>query len=300
MSVAQLKHNAVYVALKEYKKALRRKLALPRYLGNNFVCPVCQTHLHAFKPIWKSFQRLMTDVPTYPYKSLQTFNWQHYSCPSCDSSDRERLIVLYLNRISPPLDPQRRYRLVEFAPSTAMLRRLKRDPIFEYRSADLHRKSVDDRIDLTDMRPYRDNSIDVFICSHVLEHIPEDRKAISELYRVLSPEGFGILLVPLVNGLDTTDEDKSATTREARLTRYGDGDHVRQYGIQDFRDRLEAAGFQVEQLGRDFFTAEAFQKAGIADDSVLYVVRKSGRPDARAYARGEATQRAAIGAATNP
>jgi len=295
MPVAPLKHNTIYVALKEYKKAFRRKLALPKYLGNNHVCPICQTHLHAFKPIWKSFMRLMADAPSYPFKSLQTFNWQNYSCPACDSSDRERLIVLYLDRISPPLDPQRRYRLVEFAPSAALPRRLKRDPIFEYRSADLYRKSVDDRVDLTDMQPYRDNSIDVFICSHVLEHIPKDRKAISELHRVLNPEGFGILLVPLINGMDSTEEDKSATSREARLARYGDGDHVRQYGIRDFHRRLEAAGFQVELLGKDFFTAEAFQKAGIADDSILYIVRKSA--PARPHLKGE---RAAIGATTGP
>jgi predicted SAM-dependent methyltransferase len=274
---SQLKHTSVYAGTKELKKDFLRKLALPRYLGDKHVCPVCDTHLRAFKPIWKSFMRQIDSAHPYQYKSLQTFNWQNYSCPACDASDRERLILLYLNQLSSSFDPHRRYRLVEFAPSPALRRKLKRNPIFEYRSADLYRKTVDDRIDITNMHPYRDESIDVFICSHILEHVIEDRKAIRELYRVLNKDGFGIVIVPLINGMDWTDEDESVNSRESRFLRYGDGDHVRQYGIRDFQDRLKSAGFEIELIGQEFFGAEAFRKAGIVQDSVLYVVRKSGQ-----------------------
>ena len=94
MPLSRIKYTSVYANTKEIKKAILRKLALPKYLGDKYVCPVCDTHLRAFKPIWKSFMRQIDGAHPYPYKSLQTFNWQSYSCPACDASDRERLIVL--------------------------------------------------------------------------------------------------------------------------------------------------------------------------------------------------------------
>ena len=286
--LSRIKYTSAYANTKEIKKAVLRKLALPKYRGDKYVCPVCDTHLRTFKPIWKSFMRQIDGSHPYPYKSLQTFNWQSYSCPACDASDRERLIVLYLKRIGASFDPQRHYRVVEFAPSPALQRQLKHNPAFEYRSADLNRKNVDDQIDIRDMHPYRDESVDVFICSHVLEHVTEDRKAIGELYRVLAEDGFGVVIVPLINGMDETDEDKSTGSRESRFLRYGDGDHVRQYGIRDFQGRLKTAGFRVELLGKEFFGVETFLKAGIALDSVLYIVKKSVRPEVTASAQRDA------------
>jgi SAM-dependent methyltransferase len=271
--LADIKRTALYSNLKEAKKALKRRLALHKFRGDEHRCPVCGTHLRAFKPLFRRFLAAIEAGHPYPFKQLQTFNWRSYSCPSCDASDRERLFMLYLDRIAPSLDPKRRYRLVEFAPSMMLRKKLSRHPAFEYRSADLFRRNVDDNIDITDMA-YPDGHVDVFLCSHILEHVPDDRKAMQELHRVLSRDGFGIVMVPLINGHDRTDEDP-ALSRDERHLRYGDHDHVRQYGIRDFQSRLEAAGFQIDLLDKEYFTPEAFRKAGIADDSVLYVVRKS-------------------------
>jgi predicted SAM-dependent methyltransferase len=268
-----IKHSVIYVTFKELRKALLRKIALPKYLGDNHCCPVCGTRVKFFKPIWKSYKRLMSES-SYPFASLETFNWQAYSCPACDASDRERLYALYIDKVMGTLNPQRRYRLVEFAPSPALSRKLKRNAIFEYRSADLFRKTVNDKIDITDMRKYRDGSIDIFICSHILEHVSDDRKAMHELFRILSPDGFGIVMVPLITGIDRTEENPEINTRELRTIHYSDGDHVRQYGVKDFYDRLTKAGFQVVLLDRDYFGSEAFQQAGISDKSRLWVVSK--------------------------
>jgi SAM-dependent methyltransferase len=175
-------------------------------------------------------------------------------------------------------DVKRRYRLVEFAPSHALKRTIGRYPFIAYRSADLFRHDVDDRVDLTAC-PYPDGSVDVFLCSHVLEHIADDRKAMRELHRILAPDGFGIVLVPLFPHVDETHEDPSIVTMAERWKYFGGGDHVRQYGKQDFIDRLGAAGFHVDQLGVDFFGREVFRKNGIAENSVLYVVRKGGVQD---------------------
>jgi SAM-dependent methyltransferase len=148
-------------------------------------------------------------------------------------------------------------------------------PSIVYRSADLSRKTVDERIDLTAMNRYADQSVDIILCSDVLEHIPEDRKAMREIARVLKPDGFAVLLVPLVKGLDETHEDPAIVSEAMRWKYFGMGDHVRQYGKRDFLERLSAAGLTVHQLGKEYFGAEAFRNAGLTESSVLYVVRPS-------------------------
>ena len=126
---------------------------------------------------------------------------------------------------------------------------------------------------MTDMAAYADGSLDIVLCSHILEHIPDDRKAMRELRRVLKRDGFAIVLVPLVVGVDETHEDPGIDTPELRWKYFGMGDHVRQYGKRDFIERLETAGLKVEQLGIEHFGAETFRRAAIAENSVLYVVR---------------------------
>jgi SAM-dependent methyltransferase len=269
-----IKHQSWYVALKEGRKAVKRRLALRQFRGDTYRCPVCGTGLNSFKPIWKSWWRAIAEHHyVYPVESIETFNAQAYSCPACDASDRERLYALYLDRACAQLDRSRRHRLVEFAPSVTLRARLRSLPSVDYRSADLHRHSVDDRVDITAMH-YADNTIDMILCSHILEHIPDDRRAMRELYRVLVPGGFAIVMVPLIVGLDETQEDPAIATRELRWTHYGDGDHVRQYGKRDFLERLQAAGFTVERLGIDAFGAETFRSAGIAENSELIIAHK--------------------------
>jgi SAM-dependent methyltransferase len=274
----RLKDTGAYVAMKDAKKALVRRIKLPQYLGTTFACTVCGTKLRAFKPIWKSYRRRAAEVGyIYPLSSIETFNSKAFSCPACDASDRERLYALYFDKLFGTFNRDRRYRFVEFAPSPALQKRLRRYPVLDYRSADLYRRTVDDRVDITDMRAYGDNSIDVLLCSHILEHVPDDRKAMREMYRTLHPEGVAIVMVPIIHGVDDTQEDPSITSPDLRWKYYGLDDHVRQYGKADFVRRLEAVGFKVDQLGAAYFGEEAFRRAGIAQDSVLYVAHKPQR-----------------------
>lgn len=97
------------------------------------------------------------------------------------------------------------------------------------------------RIDITDIE-FPDDSFDVIICNHVLEHIPDDREAMKELARVLSYEGFGVITVPVTT--DVTFEDASVINPVERERLFGQGDHVRRYG-KDFVSRLEKNGFEV-------------------------------------------------------
>ena len=276
--LAAIKRTVPYIRFKEWTKAVRRQANLSSYRGTQYCCPICRTELRAFKPVWRSYWLSIQEHQCVrsPF-AMETFNVGAYSCPSCDAFDRERLTALYLEQAFVSLDPRARYRLIEFAPAHSLHRMIRRHAFIEYRSADLLNPDVQDRgVDLTDMPRYPDASVDVFLCSHVLEHIPDDRKAMRELNRVLKPQGFGVLLVPLFPDVHETHEDPQIETLEARWKYYGAGDHVRQYGKQDFVHRLEEAGFSVDQLDVAHFGTEAFRRAGIAENSVLYVVRKAG------------------------
>jgi SAM-dependent methyltransferase len=272
--LATVKRTAAYVRFKEWNKSVRRRMRLSRYLGTQYRCPICGTGLKAFLPMWRSY---WIHYQQYEYFrspfAMETFNFGAFACPNCDSTDRERLTALYLDRELPAMRNGGRRRLVEFSPAHALHRTVKRYPFVEYRSADLSRPDVDDRFDLTHC-PYADGSVDMFLCSHVLEHIPDDRKAMRELHRILTADGFGVVLVPLFPDTDETHEDPKIVTIEERWKYFAGGDHVRQYGKRDFVDRLTAAGFRVDQLGVDFFGKDTFRRHGVAENSVLYVLRK--------------------------
>jgi SAM-dependent methyltransferase len=268
------RQSLIYDTVRKHGKVLKRAVKLPRYLGTEYQCPVCGVGLRAFRPMWKSYWRdVKIYQPIHAAESMEMLNLAAFTCPRCDAFDRDRLTAIYLANAFRSLDRNRTYRLLEFAPGDALHKTLKRYPFIAYRSADLSRKTVDERVDMTDMAAYADGSLDIILCSHILEHIPDDRKAMRELRRVLKPDGFAIVLVPLVVGLDKTHEDPSMDTPELRWKYFGMGDHVRQYGKRDFIQRLEAAGLRVEQLGIEHFGAETFRRAAIAENSVLYVVR---------------------------
>jgi SAM-dependent methyltransferase len=268
------RHSLLYDTVRRHGKVIKRVIKLPRYLGTEYQCPVCGVGLRAFRPMWKSYLRDAAKFgPVHPASKMETLNLEAFICPRCDAFDRERLMAIYLDKVFATFDPNRSYRMIEFAPGDALRKKLRRYPFILYRSADLSRKTVDDNVDMTQMGRYGDASIDIILCSHVLEHIPEDRKAMSEISRVLRADGFALILVPLVVGVDQTHEDPSIESEELRWKYFGMGDHVRQYGKRDFLARLKSAGLRVEQLGVEYFGAEVFRRAGIAENSVLYVAR---------------------------
>jgi len=266
------------LSAKDVTKIIKRKAALPFYAGKRHRCPVCGAGLARFKPIYKSFVRKLREHDfIHPIARFETLNLAAYSCPSCDASDRERLYALYLESRLAELPAGHRYRFVDFAPSLALSRWLRRHPQLDYRTADLYRTNVDDRVDLCDMGIYADQSIDMFLCSHVLEHVADDALAMRELCRVLKPDGFGIVMVPLIEGIEETQEDPAHDTPQLRWKHYCQDDHLRLYGREDLRRRLTQAGFAVERLTGEHFGATAFESAGIASNSALYVVSRPTR-----------------------
>ena len=121
---------------------------------------------------------------------------------------------------------------------------------------------------------FKDNFFGVIIYNHVLEHVKNDQKAISELFRVLRPKGFAILQVPISKNAKETFEDFSITSPEERERYFGQKDHVRIYG-QDYKKRLESVGFKVELYDiKDELNTKNIRKHGFNENEILYVCRK--------------------------
>lgn len=167
------------------------------------------------------------------------------TCPRCASQQRHRHLWLWLTRETTllsgrPLD------VLHFAPEGGVARRLRAaSPPLRYRTADVAAgPGVDLVLDLQRLALH-DDSVDVVLCSHVLEHVADDAAALSELRRVLRPCGWGVLQTP-VRGLETIEE-QPGDDPGLRLERFGQEDHVRVYG-RDYLDRLRAAGFLAEPL----------------------------------------------------
>jgi SAM-dependent methyltransferase len=160
-------------------------------------------------------------------------------------------------------------RILHFAPEKAIARRMCGNPLYE--TADLIQPGVSHAVDIT-CTGLPDAAYDVVIANHVLEHIPDDRRAMRELFRLLQPGGLAILTVPLNPTRQTTHENPAITDAPERQAHFGAPDHVRYYGL-DFVDRLTEAGFQVDTFREP---PEAEVEYGLLRDECLFLARKPG------------------------
>jgi len=234
-------------------------------------CPICNNRAEHFLPLPDLYKVIAytSEVPV-SVSDLETLNIDNYSCPNCGSSDRERLYYLFIKKQS--LSDSR---ILHFSPEGALERSIKKQINYrEYITTDFERCDVDERIDIRNIDKYEDESIDFFICSHVLEHVDDDEKAISELYRILKKNGRGILMVPVALNIQNTYEDPSIVTPVDRVLHFGQEDHVRIYSKIGFLKRVSAHGFVVKQYGWQFFGKKIYNKNAITLSSVLYVVEK--------------------------
>lgn len=237
-----------------------------------YSCSVCNRRVYGFEPLPEYYRdNATTHGYIYSVDDAETLNHEQYSCPVCGASDRDRLYALFINKYLRE-HPGLKMSMLEIAPSKPLSEFIRRTGQVDLRTADKFMEGVDDKVDITDMRSYPDRSFDSFICSHVLEHVADDRKALSELYRILKPGGWGILMVPIVLGIDAIDEDPTIDDEGERWRRFGQNDHVRLYSKNGFLSRVRETGFEIDQFGRDYFSTEVFQKSAVAKESILYVV----------------------------
>jgi predicted SAM-dependent methyltransferase len=207
-------------------------------------------------------------------------------CPHCCSTDRERLVYLYLRTnkwiFSQPV------KVLHVAPEAQLQRVLRGRSNIDYLSVDLNSPLAMVKMDLTQVE-LDSNSFDGIICNHVLEHIPEDGKAISELFRILRPGGWAILQVPVSLALRETLEDSTIADPEERLRLFGQVDHVRIYAACDYRRRLERAGFAVTLWSAASEYGDSFvNRYSLIREEDLHVCKKPDRHDGKLYGQKNA------------
>jgi predicted SAM-dependent methyltransferase len=193
--------------------------------------------------------------------------------PSTLSLERHRLLWLYLKNETDFFNATEKKKVLHFAPEQAFYKLFRNQKNLDYTSTDLFSPLADVKADICDL-PFKDNSYDVILCNHVLEHIPDDTKAMQELFRVLKPGGMAILQIPQELARATTFADDSITDQKERAKIFGQYDHVRIYG-RDYFDKLRSIGFTViEEDYTNKITPELVEKYCLAKGEIIPVCFK--------------------------
>lgn len=182
------------------------------------------------------------------YRSFLPYGYEkqreNVLAPGTLSLERHRLLWLYLKNETDFFTAPKK--VLHFAPEQAFYKRFRKQQNLEYTTTDLESPLADVKADICNL-PFEDNSFDIILCNHVLEHIPDDTTAMHELYRVLKPGGMGIFQIPQDLKRKDTFEDNSITDPRERAAIFGQYDHVRVYG-RDYFDKLRSIGFTVEEV----------------------------------------------------
>lgn len=221
------------------------------YSGNNVTCPVCE----------RSFKKF------FPYGRIKPR--ENALCPNCLSLERHRLMWLYLKEKTPFFDS--RLHVLHIAPEACFIKRFEKIHGQNYITADIESPLAKVKMDIHQI-PFEQNTFDVVLCNHVLEHVTDDIKAMNEIYRVLRPGGFAILQVPFFNPVpEKTFEDETITDKREREKIFGQDDHVRKYGT-DYPERIRQSGLTPrEDLYVDKLQESAREKYGLVKGEVIYV-----------------------------
>jgi len=196
-----------------------RKLIFNFYKGSSFQCPVCEKKLRAFIGL----------------------NVGDKLCPYCGSPARHRRLWTLLQ----PLLRDKVY-VLDFSPPRCLFRKMKELPHIGYTPTDFVGEFLASKnLDITQL-DLEDNSYDLIVCYHVLEHVEKDRQAMQELYRVLKPSGSCFIQTPFKEG--DIYENSAITGEKERKEHFGQEDHVRIYSVAGLKQRLVSAGFHVKQL----------------------------------------------------
>jgi len=241
-------------------------------------CPLCGRSARRFNPLPDAYTTAWEEFGcATPADRWETLNLTAYSCPTCGASDRDRLIWLFAK---PWLDVRRSARVLDIAPMPSLAAQLSASQ-HVYLRGDVAAAAVDVTMDICAL-PFPDQTLDLVICSHVLEHVVDDGLAMRELCRVLTPRGRGLVLVPIPLDAEAIEETTEPLTASESWRRFAQDDHVRLYSRVGLVERLRLAGLQVSCFDRAAIGRRALRRAGLTRTSTLYVVE---RADVAAVAR---------------
>jgi SAM-dependent methyltransferase len=241
------------------------------------------------KPMLAFFLKGDTYTDPIDGKSFKTFLPYGYGkqrnnvlSPSTLSLERHRLLWLYLQNetrffktkeTSTALSLTDKLKVLHFAPEQCFLKRFRKLSHLDYTTTDLESPIADVKADICNL-PFQDNQYDIILCNHVLEHIPDDTKAMQELCRVLKPGGMAILQIPQDLYRAVTFEDDTITDKDERAKIFGQYDHVRIYG-RDYFDKLRSVGFKVEEVDYTAnLSVEVIKKYCLAKGEIIPVCFK--------------------------
>lgn len=230
-----------------------RPILVWMYRGDNFTDPIDGKNYKSFLP--------------YGYEKQR----QNVLSPGTLSLERHRLMWLYLqNETDFFLD---KLKVLHMAPEQSFYKRFRAMKNLDYITCDLDSPIANVKADIQNL-PFEANSFDVIFCNHVLEHVDNDKKALSELYRVMKPGGWGILQVPIRYQQEKTFEDPTITDHQERIEKFGQYDHVRVYGM-DYYQKLAEAGFTVEKVNlSEKLSEEEIKRFALEKNEILPVVKK--------------------------
>jgi SAM-dependent methyltransferase len=268
------KCNAYHPLQRFYRSSLSNikknyyRTAWRRFRGKGFTCNYCGGEYKKF-------------VPEYPTPDIEGVLKAHsvvagygdnVVCPNCLSKNRERL----LKAVIAGYLPIKEKKILHFSPERNLYHWLTQEAIIK--TVDIapgFYRDIDPQITFADATnlSFPDNSFDIVIANHILEHIPSDKKAMREIYRVLRPQGVAILQVPYSETLTTTIEEPDIADPDRQAALFGQKDHVRIYALRDYVQRLEAAGFRVRLL--DPKTLSAFRPYAIQENETVILCHRS-------------------------
>ena len=221
--------------------------------GNTFTDPIDGKSFRSFLPYGYGMQR------------------NNVLSPSTLSLERHRLLWLYLTNETNFFSSK--LKVLHFAPEQAFYKRFRKLHNVDYITTDLDSPLADVQADICNL-PFKDNEFDVILCNHVLEHIPDDTKAMQELYRILKPNGWGVFQIPQDLNREKTFEDHTIIDRHERAKIFGQYDHVRVYG-RDYFDKLRTIGFKVDEVDyTSKLSEEDILKYCLAKGEVIPKVKK--------------------------
>ncbi|MGB3006848.1 MAG: methyltransferase domain-containing protein [Chitinophagaceae bacterium] len=231
-----------------------------KYAGNVVYCPCCKGNFSKFLEVGPKREPML--------------------CPRCRSNDRDRFFWLYLEAHPGFLRPG--IKVLHISPETIYYNLFKKIPGVQYIAGDKFVLQFGSTyppdtiyLDITDMSQFPDNTFDFLFCSHVLEYIKEDQKALAELFRVLKKGGKAIISVPIRFGHYETIEDPSITDPQEQALLYGDTGHLRYYG-EDYKEKVKNAGFMPEFIPvADFISPELIKKCVIKPKDAVHICTKS-------------------------
>lgn len=242
---------------------LRNKIKLALHSGNEYQCPICEYHA-------KDLYLIGKDIPVLKEKEIIGAGLRNAGCYKCHSSDRERLIYIYLKNKLNIFNQPRNIKILHLAPEKNISKALFSHGYENYICGDLFTEGYSYPEYVQNMNvlniPFKDNHFDLIICNHLLEHVPSDTEAMKELFRVLSSGGKAILQVPISKNSEKTFEDFSITEPKEREMVFGQFDHIRIYG-QDYIDRLQSVGFKTERIN----ISKEYIKYGVAQDEEIFI-----------------------------